>query len=117
MAHEQLLGGVELGGTKCVCLIGTREGAIRAQAAVPTTQEPQATLRQIEDILNNFRSVHGAFAALGVAAFGPLELRRGSPPYGRIGATSKEGWTDFDLAGFFRSHFRCPSAFSTDVIA
>ena len=115
MANEPLLGGVELGGTKCVCLVGTRGGAIRAQAAVPT-KEPHATLRQIEDILNNFRSVHGALAALGVASFGPLELRRASPHYGRIGATSKEGWTDFDLAGFFRTHFRCPSALSTDVI-
>jgi fructokinase len=116
MADEPLLGGVELGGTKCVCLIGTREGAIRAQAAVPTGKDPQATLRQIEDLLNNFRSVHGAFAALGVASFGPLELRRASPDYGRIGPTSKEGWTDFDLAGFFSGRFRCPSALSTDVI-
>lgn len=116
MADEPLLCGVELGGTKCVCLIGTREGAIRAQASVPTGKDPQATLRQVVDILSNFRSVHGAVAALGIASFGPLELRRASPAYGRIGVTSKEGWMDFDLAGFFRDRFRYPTALSTDVI-
>ena len=116
MAEEPLLGGVELGGTKCVCLIGTREGAIRAQTQVPTGRDAAATLRQIEDVLGKLRSVHGPFAALGIASFGPLELRRESPGYGRIGSTSKEGWTDCDLAGFFSSRFRCGMGLSTDVI-
>lgn len=116
MADEPLLGGVELGGTKCVCLIGTREGAIRAQTSVPTGRDAAVTLRQIEDVLGKLRSVHGPFAALGIASFGPLELRRDSPGYGRIGSTSKEGWTDCDLAGFFSARFRCGIALSTDVI-
>src|SRR5580658_8636830 len=42
-----LLGGVELGGTKCICLLGTSPEDIRAQLTIPTGHEPGVTLRAI----------------------------------------------------------------------
>ena len=50
---KPLLGGVELGGTKCVCLIGTGPEDIRVQISVPTGSDAQATLSRIEEILRN----------------------------------------------------------------
>ena len=40
IGHKPLLGGVELGGTKCVCIIGTGPGDIRAQTSIPTGSDP-----------------------------------------------------------------------------
>jgi fructokinase len=111
-----LLCGLELGGTKCVCVLGTAHGDIRAQAALPTGADPRQTLRAIEALLDGWRATHGALRALGIASFGPLELRRSSPRYGRIGATTKEGWSEFDVAGFFRARFGDALGLSTDVI-
>ena len=39
---KPLLGGVELGGTKCVCLIGTGPDDIRFQISVPVGHEQNA---------------------------------------------------------------------------
>ena len=35
-----LLGGVELGGTKCVCLLGTGPDDISVRTSVPTGNDP-----------------------------------------------------------------------------
>jgi len=88
MSGEPLLCGVELGGTKCVCLAGTRSGVILAQTALATGSDPAVTLQRIADQLRDFAAAHGPCAALGVASFGPLELRRDVAHYGRIGATT-----------------------------
>ena len=70
-----LLCGVELGGTKCVCLIGTGPEDILAQIAVPTSADPHETLRQIAGVLGNWKRMHGPFSAIGLASFGPVDLR------------------------------------------
>jgi fructokinase len=51
-----------------------------------------------------------------VASFGPLDLRRSSPTYGKIQATPKQGWADIDLVGFFTERFAAPVGLTTDVI-
>ncbi len=116
MGGEPLLCGVELGGTKCVCLAGTRSGGILAQAVLPTGSEPPVTLQRIADQLRDFGAAHGPCAALGVASFGPLELRRDAAHYGCIGATTKPGWSGCDLAGFFAARYGARLGLSTDVI-
>jgi fructokinase len=107
--------GVELGGTKCVCTLGTGPDDIRAQQVFPT-RDPHTTLGAIADLIDQWRGTFGEPATLGVAAFGPLDLRRDSPTYGRIGATPKELWRYFDLLGFFRQRYAVPVGLSTDVI-
>jgi len=116
-AASGLLAGVELGGTKCVCLAGTGPDDIRARVSLPTGSDAAATLARIADVLGELRAAHGPFAALGVASFGPLELRRGRPGYGRIELTPKEGWSRVDVLGFFRQRFAGPVGLTTDVIA
>ena len=72
----RLLAGVELGGTKCVCILGTGPDDIRAQERL-LTADPESTLGRIEALLEQWQREHGAFAALGIASFGPLDLAPG----------------------------------------
>jgi fructokinase len=109
------LAGIEMGGTKCVCTLGTGPDDVRAQETFPT-QHPETTLGAIAELLDSWRARFGQFAALGVAAFGPIDLLRDSPNYGRIRATPKELWRDVDLLGFFSRRFEVPVGLTTDVI-
>jgi fructokinase len=114
-AHKPLLGGVELGGTKCVCLIGTGPGDIRAQVSIPTGEDANATLDRIQAAFEEWSIAHGPIAALGVASFGPVELNRTSARYGFITSTAKPGWRNTDVARRLAKIFPIPVGFDTDV--
>ncbi|WP_332658811.1 ROK family protein [Brevundimonas sp.] len=107
-----LLAGVELGGTKCVCLLASGPGDIREQVRINTTS-PQETLGAIRAVLTRWRDDLG-FAAVGVASFGPLELDPEAPGYGCIVNTSKPGWSDADVLAPLCG-LGVPIAFDTDV--
>jgi fructokinase len=53
-----LLGGIELGGTKCVCVIGTGPNDIRAQTTVPTGADPALTLGRLDEFLRDWQKEH-----------------------------------------------------------
>lgn len=108
----QLFAGVEMGGTKCVCLLATGPDDIRDTVRIPTTT-PAETLAAIEAVLSRWQGAHG-FQAIGVASFGPLELDPASPLYGTLVNTPKPGWTGANLlAGLTR--FGVPVGLDTDV--
>jgi fructokinase len=109
--------GVELGGTKCECLVGTAPDDIRERITLKTESDAAATLRRIEGILQDWSAKHGTFSAIGLACFGPLELRPESANFGKIGMTPKEGWKNVDVAGFFANRFADAVGITTDVIA
>ena len=105
--------GVELGGTKCLCVLGHPSGTILEEQVVPTTA-PDETLGRIEQILSGWWS-GGGFEALGIASFGPIDLDRASPTYGFMTATPKPGWRGIDIAPRLSRSFPVPYAFDTDV--
>jgi fructokinase len=105
------LGAIEGGGTKFVCAVGSAAGST-ATATVPT-RDPDATLADIDA----FFAAHGPIAALGIGNFGPLDLDRASPGYGRIGTTTKPGWSGIDLPAHFRALLKVPIEIDTDVNA
>lgn len=111
---RRLLAGVELGGTKCICILGSGPEDIRAQERL-ATGDPRTTLSRIEEVLGQWIEQHGSIAALGVAAFGPLALRRDRPGYGSVAATTKPGWSHTDIVGRLSRRFGVPLAFDTDV--
>jgi fructokinase len=110
----KLLAGVELGGTKCVCILGTGPDDVRAVERLPTG-EREETLRQIEAVLDRWRAQHGPARALGIASFGPIDLRAGSSTYGFITSTTKAGWRDTDVAQRLGRRNGTPVGFDTDV--
>jgi fructokinase len=106
-----LFGGVEVGGTSVVCAVGTSPDDLRDRAVIPTAA-PAGTIARIVEHLRGHQS---ALAAVGVASFGPLELDRRSPRYGRVAATPKPGWTGADLVGPLARGLGVPIALDTDV--
>ncbi|HEX4736514.1 MAG TPA: ROK family protein [Allosphingosinicella sp.] len=108
-----MLAGVELGGTKCICTLASRDGEIVAQETVPTTN-PEETLGWIEAVLGRWKAERG-FAALGIASFGPVDLDPASPTWGFITTTPKPGWAQADVALRLGRGFDVPLTFDTDV--
>ena len=110
----KLLAGVELGGTKCVCILGTGPDDVRAVEKLPT-DEREDTLRRIEAVLERWRSQYGTPGALGIASFGPVDLRADSPTFGFITSTTKAGWRNTDVAQRLGRRVGAPLGFDTDV--
>jgi fructokinase len=110
MTDSPLIAGVELGGTKCICILATGPDDIRDEVRIPTTT-PDETLGAIEATLAKWQG----FAAIGIASFGPVSLDRGAGDYGRITATTKPGWSNTDVAGRIGKRFGVPLGFDSDV--
>ena len=109
-----LFAGIEAGGTKFVCAVGTDPNDLRAFTRFPTTT-PAETLARVIEFLDAAQRQHGALSAIGVAAFGPLDPDPASPTYGFITTTPKPGWAHTDFVGTLRQHVAIPIAFDTDV--
>ena len=114
MNRSELLAGVEMGGTKCVCILGTGPDDVRATERLPTRGYAE-TLRDIEGILERWNDQYGRIRALGVASFGPLDLRVHSDTYGFVTSTAKTGWRNSDVAQRLRTRFGLPVQIDTDV--
>ena len=84
-----LFAGIEAGGTKFNCVIGTGPDDIRARTRIPTTT-PTDTLSKVNDFFQHGIKSHGPIDALGLACFGPLDLNRASDTYGYITTTVKK---------------------------
>jgi fructokinase len=111
---KPLLAGVELGGTKCVCIIGTGPQDIRDKVSIPTAQR-DTTLARINSVLDGWQATHGRIEALGLASFGPLDLRPDSRRFGHITSTVKPGWEGTDVIGRLGAHRGIPVNINTDV--
>lgn len=109
-----LIGGVEAGGTKFVCAVGTGPDDIRAEARFPTTT-PEETIGRTIRFFQEQMEAHGPLAAVGVAAFGPVDLHPGSPTFGYITTTPKPGWPNTDLGGAIGRALNAPVGFDTDT--
>jgi fructokinase len=107
---DQMYGGIEAGGTKFVCVVGRGPDEIEERKRIDTT-EPSTTLGECLE----FFSRHEPIRSLGIASFGPLELRRSHPEYGHITRTPKPGWSGADLIGPFAERLGVPVAIDTDV--
>lgn len=94
-AGERPVAGIELGGTKCVAVLGTGPDDVRDEVRIPTTT-PDETLGRLADVLAGW-SERGGISAVGVASFGPLQLEPEAPDHGRIVRTPKPGWSGADL--------------------
>jgi fructokinase len=108
-----LLAGVETGGTRCNLAVGTGPGDLRATESIPTTG-PDETIGRIAAFL----AEHAPVDALGIGAFGPVDVDPGSKTWGRVGNTPKPGWSGADLAGRLAGELGgVPVGFDTDVNA
>lgn len=110
-----MYGGIELGGTKVVVIVGDGPDTIAGTERIPVTT-PAETLPRVIDALRDAAG-DWPLEAIGIGSFGPLELRLDHPAYGRITTTPKPGWSGADVLGAVRAAFDVPVAFDTDVNA
>jgi fructokinase len=111
---NSILAGVELGGTKCVCVLATPAGEILEQERVDTTA-PEQTLPQIKSVLRRWFDSRMDISALGIASFGPVDVDPASQGWGHIGQTPKPGWTGVGIAQELSAGLGVPFALDTDV--
>ncbi len=111
---EPVLGGIEAGGTKFVCVVGRGAGPVLAEVRIATTT-PAETLGRVVEFFRAAEREHGQCAAFGVASFGPLDLDPASPTWGCLTRTPKPGWAGADLVAPLRAAFSVPVAIDTDV--
>jgi fructokinase len=111
-----LYGGIEAGGTKFNCAVGSGPGELAAEVRLPTTS-PAETLAAALDFFRTQQARLGPLAAIGAASFGPIDLQPGSPTYGFITSTPKPGWKNTDIVGPLAREFGAPVGFDTDVNA
>jgi fructokinase len=111
-AVVKVYGGVETGGTWCVCALGTGPDDLRALEKFPTGS-PEETLERIV----SFFAAHQAPAAIGIGSFGPVDVDRGSPTWGHVTTTPKAGWQRTPVATVIRDRLQVPVAFDLDVAA
>jgi fructokinase len=107
-----VLGGIECGGSKWECAVGTGGRDVRAAKTIPTTTPAETIGRAIA-----FFEREGPVDAIGIGSFGPLDRRPGSPTWGHVTTTPKPGWAQTDIAGEVARGLSVPVAFDTDVNA
>jgi fructokinase len=105
-------GGIEAGGSKWECAIGTGPEDVRARATIPTTTPAETIGRAVA-----FFEGEGPIDAIGIGSFGPLDGNRASPTWGYITTTPKPGWAQTDVGREIGRRLAVPVAFDTDVNA
>ena len=105
-------GGIEAGGTKWHCAVGTGPGDLRAAETIPTTAPAETIDRAVA-----FFERKGPVDAIGIGCFGPVDLRLSSPHWGHITTTPKPGWAQTDVGPEIGRRLSVPVAFDTDVNA
>ena len=116
MVEKNLVGGIELGGTKTLVAIGFVDGSILERTSLPTVA-PELLVPQIAAFLQTQQNVAGPIEALGVGAFGPIVVDRNADNYGTLLQTNKPGWSNFDLASALESAIGLVPDIVTDVAA
>ena len=90
-----MIGGIELGGTKCVLAVANDPLDIIEKRIIPT-RDPYSTISDIISFFSNFK-----ISRLGVGSFGPLVLNSASADYGLLVTESKKGWKGTNLVKEF----------------
>jgi fructokinase len=104
-----LFGGIEAGGTKFVCAVGTGPDDVLTQEFPTTT--PEETMTRVAAFFAN-QSSRERIDVIGVGSFGPIDLNTGC-----ITSTPKLAWRQFDLVGAIRRATGAVVHFDTDVNA
>lgn len=105
-----LYGAVELGGTKTLVAVGNDEGGLGETLRLETGDRPGRVIDSVVEFLSRHE-----LNSVGIASFGPLELRPGHDQFGSILATPKPGWSNFDLVSAIGDRLEVPVAIDSDV--
>lgn len=101
------VGGIEAGGTKFICAVGSGPSDVEVSPPIPT-RDPEATLRDVIAFFAGHK-----VKRIGIGSFGPLDLRNGS-----ISKTSpKLDWRGVPIRKILETRLGVKCAVDTDVNA
>ncbi len=103
------IGALEAGGTKMVLAVINENGEVLDRQSIPTLT-PDVTMPLITDYFKNQQ-----VEAVGVACFGPVDVKKDSPTYGHILMTPKLAWRGYDIIGYMENELHVPLYLDTDV--
>ena len=106
-------GGIEAGGTKFVCAVGSNPGDLHNIIRIETTT-PKETIGKTIEYFNE-QNKKEKLIAVGISSFGPVDLNPKSKTYGYITSTPKAGWQNTDFCGSIYKALNIPVGFDTDV--
>ena len=106
---ESMFGGIEAGGTKFVCAVGSSPEDLVTQHFPTTT--PAETIARAAEFFAGYKELR----SIGLASFGPLDLNPASKTFGHIINTPKTAWRNFDFAGEVARTTKLPVTIDTDV--
>jgi len=106
-----MYGGIEAGGTKFVCAVGTGPDDLSEMVRFPTTT-PEETIGKA---IAYFKDQPHTLKGIGIASFGPIDPNPVSETFGHITSTPKLLWQHTDLVGPIKEAFGVPVGFDTDV--
>ena len=112
-----LFGGIEAGGTKFVCVLGTDPENILFEKRFPTTNPEETIQYTIAFFQEKTDELGIEIASLGLGCFGPVDLNVNSKKYGYITTTPKLIWRDTDIVRPIENALNVPVIFDTDVNA
>lgn len=106
-------GGLEAGGTKFVCAVGSGPDDLGEEVRFATTT-PAETMAQA---VAYFAEQHhrSPLQAIGVSSFGPVEPNPAAPDFGYITTTPKPHWHMTNVVGPLQQGVGVPVGFDTDV--
>ncbi len=111
---SKIYGGIEAGGTKFVCAVGTGPDDLRDVVRIET-RTPKETFAKVIDYFQKQAAAGDEIASLGIASFGPVDVHSESETFGFITSTPKPGWSHTDFLGTIKNALQIPVAFDTDV--
>lgn len=108
---DNLYGGIEGGGTKFNCAVGSGPDQLVDEIRIPTTTPAETVQRICEFFVPHLGQLHG----IGLGTFGPADVDPASPTYGYITATPKPHWANTNILGMLRENIKLPFAMEMDV--
>ncbi len=99
---ETLFGGIETGGTKFICAVGTSDTDLRHITRITTTSFEE-TMKEVCQFFKEMQKRY-RIPAIGIASFGPIDLNKESKTFGFITSTPKIAWQYRDLVGTLKKN-------------
>jgi fructokinase len=115
-AGDQFYGAIEAGGTKFICAVGRSVHEMLDERRIATRQ-PAETLAEVLQFFHAMQLKYGRMRGLGIASFGPIQVDRRAPDWGRMLATPKAGWANANVITALRPVADCGIELDTDVNA
>lgn len=110
-------GGIEAGGTKFVCAVGSSPKDILAEIRFETTTPDETLGKAVDFFRKTMQKNNIRLNSIGIGSFGPIDLNPLSKHYGEITSTPKPGWANTPICSFIHEKTGIQTVFDTDVNA